>query len=133
MVIDISNDINIPVIKDESKEVSIPSIWRPVFCAIVNAFVKADYQLSVGVPSVDPISAETAKQIEEYINDYGETLIDLPQETWNTSVTQWMGNNWHVLVDLWTEGEGLSDMVLDVRVSDSQSGYLFEVYMVYVP
>ncbi len=121
------------VVKDESNELPVPSIWRPVFCGIVKAFVERDYALSSGIPGVAPVSAETAEQIEEYIEDFGETLIDLPEETWDTSISLWMGKRWDVLVDLWTEGEGRSDMVLSAHVSESEVGFEFHVYMVYVP
>ncbi len=44
-----------------------------------------------------------------------------------------MGDFWQVLVDLWTEGEGRSDMVLHMRIFDHESAYRFEVGLVYVP
>jgi hypothetical protein len=65
--------------------------------------------------------------------DYGETLVELPRETWESSVAQWMGAHWDVLVDLWTEGEGRRDLVLDARVHETESGFRFEVRLVYVP
>ncbi|MEN3112001.1 hypothetical protein ACFONG_19395 [Uliginosibacterium paludis] len=129
----LSQRIDVPVVKDEENEIPVPSIWRPVFRNIVSAFAKGDYSLESGVDCVLAIAPDTANQIEEYIHDYGENLIELPEESWDTSVCIWMGERWDVLVDLWTEGEGRSDLVLSAKVSESKSGFIFEVYMVYVP
>lgn len=129
----ISATNEMPVVKDEAKEYPVPSVWRAVFREIVKAFVKHDYRLKSGITGVASVSFDVAAQIEEYIDDYGETLLELPEETWNTSVSLWMGNRWDVLVDLWTQGEGRSDLVLSAHVSESSNGFVYEVYMVYVP
>lgn len=72
-------------------------------------------------------------QIRKYIQEYGTKLVSLPQESWATSVCIWMGDHWDALIDLWTEEEGSSDLVLQVHVSEVDSEFLFTVYMVYVP
>lgn len=45
----------------------------------------------------------------------------------------WMGDKWEVLVDLWTEEEGPSDLVLHLYVREDRVEYRSEVYLVYVP
>ena len=122
-----------PAVKDENAEHPVASAWRPTLCEIVKAFVRGDYALKQRVPSVAPVSAETARQIERYVADYGETLCELPEETWSTSVAQWTGSHWDVLVDLWTVESGRSDMVLDARVSETPDGFSIEIHLVYVP
>ena len=122
-----------PAVKDENAEHPVASAWRPTLCEIVKAFVRGDYALKRQVPSVAPVSAETARQIERYVAAYGETLCELPDETWSTSVAQWMGSHWDVLVDLWTVESGCSDMVLDARVSETHDGFSVEIHLVYVP
>ena len=77
-------------------------------------------------------AGDAAKQIED-VAEYGETLVELPHDTWTTSVAQWLGTRWDVLVDLWTEGEGRSDLVLHARVFEANGGYRYEVHLVYVP
>jgi len=62
-----------------------------------------------------------------------ETLAELPDETWATSVSQWMGTHWEVLVDLWTVESGKSDLVLDARVFEQETGFRIEIHSVYVP
>ncbi len=126
-------DIEVLAVKNEDEQRPIPTAWRPIFREIIQALVAKDYRLSGGIGGVAPISASTAEQIEGYIEDYGETLVELSEETWASSVCIWMGDDWDVLIDLWTKGEGRSDMVLSARVSESNSGYLVRVEMVYVP
>jgi hypothetical protein len=122
-----------PVVKDEDAEHAIASAWRPTFRAIVSAFVVGDFRLGRGIASVEPVSESTAKQIRDYVADYGETLVELPEESWKTSVAQWMGTHWDVLVDLWTLGEGRSDLVLGARVYETETGYRYQIGIVYVP
>ena len=123
----------IEVEKDEDNQLPIPSEWRQLFVDIVNSFVSKDYLISSGLDGVSPVSQETAAQIEEYINDYGETLIALPGETWESSICLWMGDSWDILIDLWTESEGRSDLALSATVKESKSGYIVHVGIVYVP
>ncbi len=123
----------VPVVKDEESEHPIPIAWRPIFVDIISAFVKKNYQLATGLDGVSSVSEETANHIKEYIEDYGEELIKLPEETWDSSVCIWMGTHWDVLVDLWTAEEGRSDLVLGARVAESNNGYIVNVDMVYVP
>lgn len=119
--------------KDLDGEHPVASDWRPIFCEIVKAFVRRDYALAGGIAFVAPVSAKTAEQIENYVADYGETLTELSDDTWKTSVAQWTGNHWDVLVDLWTIESGRSDMVLHAEVAEIANGFRVKIYMVYVP
>lgn len=123
----------IKVEQNEEEELPIPHEWRKTFQAIVKAFVKYDYELSAGIKNVKSISGNTAKQIKEYIDDYGEQLIELPNETWDTSVYICYGDYWNVLIDLFTEDEGHSDLVLKAEVREVKGEYIVEVQLVYVP
>lgn len=89
--------------------------------------------LAAGVRDVAPIAAATAEQIRDYIEDYGETLTALSDETWESSVAQWIGSYWDVIVDLWTVESGRSDMVLHLRAFDLEGAFRFEIHAVYVP
>ncbi len=125
--------IKVTVEKDEENERPIPTVWRPTFSKIVDAFVKRDYSLSDGVTGVSSVSNETANHIEEYIQEYGEELIQLPDETWESSMCIWMGSHWDVLIDLWTVNEGRSDLVLGAQVKEKDNRYTIDIGMVYVP
>lgn len=127
---------NTPIlpIKDGDAAHPVPSAWRPILSDIVKAFVQGDYTLERGINSVAPVSAATADHIAEYIADYGETLIELPEKTWETSISMWAGGSlWDAIVDLWTAESGESDMILHARVTETESGYNFEIHLVYVP
>jgi len=80
-----------------------------------------------------PVSEQTTKHILRYIEDYGETLVPLPEESWQTSIYIWMGSFWEVYVDLWTLKEGRSDLIVSVKVYETNEGYNLEIHMVYVP
>ena len=119
--------------KNEDEEGSIPHIWRPIFKKIVKAFVEKDYKLSSSIENVSSISENTAKQIKEYIEDYGEELIELPETTWKTSVYIYYGEYWNVLIDLFTKEGNRSDLVLNVEVREIDKEYIFKVRLVYIP
>ena len=116
----------------EDGEQPVPVGWRPVFEQIVHAFVAGDYALAGGVDSVEPVPPETARRIAECIDDYGATLVDLSEETWDSSIAQWTGRHWDVLVDLRTAEEGRSDMSLVADVHENGTGYRIEVEGVWV-
>jgi hypothetical protein len=124
---------NEPVIKDDSRQRPIPTAWRQAFRDVVSAFVEGDYRLARGAPGVEPIAPETALQIGDCIRSYGATLTELPEESWETSVCIWTGSRWDVLVDLWTQEEGRSDLVLHAHVIDEGRGYKIMIHLVYVP
>src|SRR5579884_719455 len=122
-MVDRRSGAEVLAVKDESQQLPIPSAWRPVFREIVGAFVQRDYRLSAGVPTVAPVTSDTAAQIEEYIEAYGETLVELPEETWESSVCIWRGNRWDALVDLWTAAEGRSGLVISASIFESDKGF----------
>ena len=120
-------------LKDPDAAHPIASAWRPMLREVVQRLAQGDYQLAHGVRGVEPVSASTAEQIRNYIAEYGATLVELPDDTWRTSVAQWMGTHWEILVDLWTAEEGRSDLVLGGDVVETSAGPLLAVSLVYVP
>jgi hypothetical protein len=127
-----SSAAQVPAVKDGSKERPVPTAWRPVFVEVVEALVAHDYELKTCSSGI-AVTPDVASQIRAYIQSYDATLISLPQESWKTSVCIWYGSYWDVLIDLWTQEEGASDLVLGARVTEAKSGYSFQVEMVYVP
>jgi hypothetical protein len=122
----------IPVLKDEEREHPVPSAWRETLAAIVEALANGNSRL-VDLDAVKPLDEVEAGEIAESIKSYGATLSSLAEESWATSVCRWQVGYWQVLVDLFTVEEGLSDLVLDLRVYENGAEYGFEVYFVYVP
>ena len=129
---DVSSDLP-PAVKDENAAHPIAGSWRPMLRDVVRRFVAGDYELEAGVLGVEPVSSKTAEHVRSCIADYGATLVDLPPDSWQTSVAQWYGTHWDILVDLWTAEEGRSDLVLSGKVVETHAGPRFTVHMVYVP
>lgn len=125
--------IDLPVVKDPNGQVPVPTAWRATLADVANAIGQGDYQAIASMASVRPISAPLAEAIASNIRDYGVNLTDLPAESWLTSVCQWVGGYWDVLVDLFSTEEGASDLALVVRVYEVGAEYSFEVQSVHVP
>ena len=120
-------------LKDETGTHPIADSWRSVIREIVKALAEGDYELARGIPSVAPPSAATAKQARTYVADFGEKLAELPDETWESSVSQWMETHWEVVVDLWTLESGRSDLVLFLCVYEAGAEFRFEIDSLHVP
>ena len=120
-------------LKDEATAHPVPSAWRESLRQVVHAFVEKDYSLSRGIQSVSPIKEAVARQVSSFIEYYGEQLVELPDDTWSSSVCQWMRNHWVLVVDLWTAESGPSDLVLNALVFESPDGVKIEVASVTVP
>ena len=122
----------IEVVKDERMQRPIPHEWRPTIRAIVHVLISND-ETAISIPNVLPVPSEQRVRMSGNINDYGANLIELPEETWETSVCQWMGAYWDALIDLFTLEEGRSDLALSVRVKEVDGQYRFEVMSIHVP
>ena len=129
---DPASDDPLPL-KDRDAAHPVAGAWRPMLCDVVRRLAQGDYALAQDVPGVAPVAASIAEQIREYVAEYGATLVELPDETWRTSVAQWMGTHWEILVDLWTAEEGRSDLVLAGDVVETSAGPLLTLRGVYVP
>lgn len=120
-------------VKDELQR-PVAGVWRPVLQSVVRALACGDYQLIGEIDSVEPISDTVAAHIRGNIDSYGATLVELPDQTWETSCTMWRGGqSWLALVDLWTAEEGRSDLCLEVDICETDVGFRFEIHMVYTP
>lgn len=124
--------VQVPL-KDGNAEHPVADVWRPVIREIVKALVDGDYRRIAGMASVAAPAQKTVDQIRAYVADFGETLVELPDETWSSSVSQWMGTYWAVLVDLWTLESGRSDLALSLRVYEAGTGFRVEITSVHVP
>jgi hypothetical protein len=119
--------------KDENQAHPVADVWRPVIQSIVMALVEGDYELARGIPFVEPPLSVVAEHAQQYVADFGETLAELPEESWKTSQSQWMAGYWQVLVDLWTVESGDSDLVLFLRVYELGGEFKFTVDSLHVP
>jgi len=123
----------VPVLKDENNQTLVPAIWRDTFKSIADALKDGDFNFSQRVRGGRSVSERDASIITSNIREYGDQLVALPDDTWNTSACQWMLDYWDVYIDLFTLDEGASDLVLAIRVYENGEFYTFEVQSVYVP
>lgn len=120
-------------IKDPHKAQPIALCWRPMIFSIVQKLANGDFVLDE-LSFVSPVDRRAQQQMKAYLASYGETIIELPEATWNSSVAQWMDPYWEVLVDLWTKESGASDLCLSLRVFEDTGGsYRIEVDSLHVP
>jgi len=123
----------VPVSKDLTAQQPIPSSWRSTFAAIGTALKEQDFSLNRSIPGVPSLSPADAEAIQANIVDYGAQWVCVTEQSWLTSVCQWMDGYWEALVDLATD-DGPSDLVLAARVTErGEDRYQFTVQMVYVP
>lgn len=120
-------------VRDSEQAHQVSGVWRDTIREIVDALASGDHRLSRPIESLVSVTAATADQIHRYLENYGETLTQLPNEAWDSSVAQWTGTHWDLLIDLWTVESGRSDLVLDLRVFPFADGFRFEIHAVYVP
>lgn len=127
-----SPPLDLSIFKDEESQIPVPEAFRPLIRDIVRALAAGNYELAGGVTNAD-VTIRDAKQAREYVADYGETLVELPDAAWSTSVCRWMRTHWDVLVDLWTSESGGSDLVLHLRVHETDRGLRFVATSLHVP
>ena len=123
----------INVSKNETQEQPIPTAWRANIIDVVNCIRNNRWIALVNMQSVRKLTKETEKRIANNISAYGCNLLELPPESWESSACQWMMGYWDVIVDLYTEEEGSSDLALCLRVYESGSTFEFEIVSVHVP
>jgi hypothetical protein len=119
--------------RNEELEQAIPVEWRPAIMEIVEAIRNRNLRsrnVSGYEVSVDPAEIEDIYRGVDY---YGDTLVSLSEDTWQTSVCRWMGSYWHLLIDLFTAEEGLSDLVLFLDVYEHESSTTFKVQSLHIP
>ena len=111
----------------------VPTEWRRTFFEIIEAFRRDDFGLDGRIVGVGSVAAGEADRISKNISSYGDKLVGLPEETWNTSICRRMDGYWSVMIDLFTVREGASDLVLFCKVYEDPAGYRFEIDSVHVP
>ncbi len=124
---------HVPIIKDPLGEHLVPSAWRKALETAVDAIAAGDFGAVSKIDGFVPIAMEDVAAIKEIVADYGSGLVCLPQSSWDTSVCSWQGSYWQLLVDLSTEDESPSDLVMFVRATEISDYYGFEITSVHVP
>ena len=124
--------MSVPVLKDPESEHAVRSAWRHALKGVVKSIQDKSFDFQNVEIKTSPLSPNEVTRIVANIEDYGCHLRELPDESWNTSVCSWQIDYWELLIDLFTEEEGLIDLALTLRVYED-SGYRFEVMSIHVP
>ncbi len=129
---------DIPVPYDSEFQSLIPNIWRDTIVQIVETFKDKDFVRLNTIANVEFIDTEYATELAENIDDYGAHLISLPEESWDSSVCSYFGEDneddfWKAIVDLFTEEEGRSDLIISLNIYKHDDHYTYEVTGIYVP
>ena len=76
----------------------------------------------------------SSQALRTAVEDYGRTLVDVPEEAWSVDVAPMdEEGTFHLIVDLWTREEGRSDLSLELAVTDRYNGaYEVEVLDLHV-
>ena len=121
------------LLKDGSEH-PIPQELRATFEQIVLAFVEGDYRLaSRDVERVASIDEELSAFIAESVSAYGSPLAPLNPKVWERSIySHKASERWSVLVDLTTQDEEVSDLVLHADLT-CEPELLIRVWSVHVP
>ena len=128
------NEISDPSSLDIGDTATVPDIWRADISTIVQSLCERDFTLSQPQDITTTVEPTTARHMKGALNDYGETLAPLPEESWKTSYCErFSEKEWKVEVDLWTTESGRSDMVLTIEVDGLEEGYSFELTSIHVP
>ena len=122
----------LPVEQREEEELPIPTEWRSKISEIVNLIRNISCLTAVDSELVDPIPTDNLKAINHNISIYGCAIDPLSSSTWITSIYRWMNGYWQVLVDLYSDGLQI-DLVLFLKVTESEGEYRFHVESVHVP
>lgn len=93
---------------------------RGTVSALTARLAKGDYE---GLCRLANGSRLTATEVEQVVRDYGRHLVTLPVEALQAVDVVPVSNSdpqrWSVVVPLWSEEEGLSDLSLELTVEDS--------------
>jgi len=104
---------------------------------VMNLLVRGEYETVEGLTRGQRLSA---KELENAVADYGRHLISPPRDAWNglhviPRRRRWLRRReFTVVVPMWTEEEGMSDLTLELRLKEAPQGlYDAEVLDLHVP
>ena len=120
------------MLRNFDEELPIPLEWRCQIKEIVAALAAGNYSLR-GLRNASLDEYVTSEDIAENVGDYGCVLVDLPDETWQSSRYLAVGDWWEAIIDLYTKEEGRSDLALHLTIRENEKRYCFYVRSVHVP
>jgi hypothetical protein len=122
-----------PIEKNEEDELPIPTVWREALKRLANALVFDTEYIPVSDILATSCNAKT-KEIQAYnLETYPDAIGPLTDSTWENSIYRWDAGYWQVLLDLVTKEGEISDLVFHAKVRETESGYVIEPGLIYVP
>ncbi len=100
----------------------VPQRWRELIRDAVHRLVIGDYEGLQRDGIVFDIDDPRRDMVKTWIDDYPDRLVDLPEEAWVWSghVPPYAGPDvYSVWLHMWTEHQGLSDLVMEGEVYDN--------------
>jgi hypothetical protein len=113
---------------------AVPDRFRPSISAVVDRLAAKDYE-GLKRDGTDPYpDADLSMWIRDY-GGSGATIVSLPDEAWDVATALELADQpgtWHVVVDLWTEEEGHSDLSMEALVIETDDGPVVRVHDIHV-
>ena len=100
-------------------ERKLPPDWQRRFDKIVASLVDGCFEFGPDIGHVEAVPSAEQERLAENISAYGDALKPLHPAVWRSSIYAWANDHWVVLVDLSTEKELVSDLVLHARIFDT--------------
>ena len=123
----------IPVSKNSTNELPIPSVWRTGLKRLADASVLAETIEADKHFSVVPADLQTKEINAANIMAYPDALGPLAEKSWDTSVYLWQDDHWEVLVDLSGVDGETTDLVFHAIVREVDDRFKVEPGLIYVP
>lgn len=108
--------------KPPPEENPVPQRWRGPIRDVVHRLVTGDYEGLQRDGIVSDIGDPRRDMVKTWIDDYPDRLVDLPEAAWAWSghVPPYAGPDvYSVWLHMWTEHEGLSDLILEGEIYDN--------------
>jgi hypothetical protein len=110
---------------------AVPELFRPLLATLIGMIAEDD----VAAMRADPAIRVGAGDPLLWARDYPGAVIPLPAEGWDLSDAVQVGGQpglWSVIISLWTQAEGRSDLSLEAIVEDRPEGLVVEIENIHV-
>lgn len=114
-------------------QIQVPAQFRKIVESIVNCISRKDLHELNSIIYVENLEEKNFKDMLASVEAYGDNLVPLSPECWETSVCLRTGRGLECLVDLSTEKQPVSDLALKFVTSEEVVPHCIELKGLYVP
>src|SRR2546430_679843 len=111
----------------------VPPRFRPVIEDVVRRMAEGDWDGLVRDGTAPRV--KTGEELAYWVRQEGTRLVPLPSEAWDASEHGRIGvelQTWWVVVPLWTEKEGRSDLSLEATIRERSDRLSIEIDDIHV-